>query len=174
MYKCKPERNVAQMILLIVGAVLLTGGIFVLAAFWKQNAGLIRFIGFFSLAICIYFIFRFSLTEMEYSLYNGEFTITRIVGSKRTDVAVLDLADTVALVTKQEFKANGLNKGLSSMFNYAQNIGSNHWVYVFTFQGKTASVEFEPNDAFVAIFRAEIERAKNRPSDSDDGDGILI
>ena len=173
MYKCKPERNVAQMILLIAGAALVTGGIFVLAAFWKENAGLIRFIGFFSLAVSIYFLYRFTLTEVEYTLYNGEFTVTRIVGSKRTELAVLDLADTVALVTKAEFKAQGLNKGLSTICNYSQNFGNDHWVYVFTFQDKKASVEFEPNDAFVAIFRSEIERAKNRPSDSD-SDGVLI
>ena len=140
MYKCKPERNAAQMVLLIAGAVLVTGGIFILAAFWKANAGLIRFIGFFALAVSIYFIYRFTLTEVEYTLYDGEFTVTRIVGSKRTELAVLDLADTVALVTKAEYKAQGLNKGLSTICNYSQNFGSNHWVYVFSFQGKKASL----------------------------------
>ena len=171
MYKCKPERSVAQTVLLMAVSVLLTGGVFALSAVWKENAGLIRFIGFFCLALCIYVIYRFTLTEMEYTLCDGYFTVTRIVGRKRTDVAVLDLAESVALVTREEYRSGGLNKGLSAVFNYSQNLGGRHWVDVFTFQDKRGSVEFEPNDAFAAIFQVEIEKAKNRTSGGGDPDG---
>lgn len=174
MYKCKPERNVRQILLLIGLSVFITSGFFVLAAFWQKNAGILRFIGFFCLAFCIYVIYRFILTETEYTLCDGYFTVTRIVGGRRTDVAVLDLSETVALVTKAEFKSSGLNKGLSHMCNYSQNFGNDHWVYVFSFQEKQASVEFEPNEAFVAIFRAEIKNARNRPSGEPGGDGGLL
>ncbi|MBQ3934829.1 MAG: hypothetical protein IKS34_00445 [Clostridia bacterium] len=167
MYKCKPERNMKQVFLLMGVSVLLTAGIFTLSVFIQKSAGLIRFIGFFFLALCVYVIYRFTMTETEYTLYDGTFTVTRIVGNKRTDVAVIDLADAEALVPKKEFREKGLNKGLSVITNYSQNIGGDHWVLVFAFQEKRASVEFEPNEAFVAIFKTEIENAKNRPSGSD-------
>lgn len=173
MYKCKPERNVRQIVLLLTVSILLTVGVFVLATFWPANAGIIRFIGFFCIVICIYILFRFTMTEMEYTLCDGNFTITKIVGSKRTVQGVLDLADSIALVTKEEYREKGYNKNLSTVCNYSQNLGSNHWYYVFEFEGKRASVEFEPNDIFVAIFKEEIEKAKNNPHGNLD-DGLLI
>lgn len=178
MYKCKPERNVRQAVLLLAVSIVLTVGTFALANFLPEQAGIIRFIGFLLAALALYVIIRFTMTEMEYTLDNGTFVITKIVGNKRTDQGVLDLADTVALVTREEYRAQGLNKNLSTICNYSQNIGGKHWFYVFEFGGKRAVIEFEPNDAFVAIFREEIERAKsggnggvgNPPPDS----GILI
>lgn len=177
MYKCKPERNVRQAVLLLVVSIAVTVGTFALALYLPAHAGIIRFIGFLLAALAIYIIIRFTMTEMEYTLDNGTFVITKIVGNKRTDQGVLDLADTVALVTREEYRARGLNKNLSTVCNYSQNIGGKHWFYVFEFAGKRAVVEFEPNDAFVAIFREEIERAKSggsgNPGATPDG-GILI
>ena len=159
MYKCKPERNVRQAVLLLVVSIAVTIGAFALALYLPAYEGIIRFIGFLLAALAIYVIVRFTMTEMEYTLDNGTFVITKIVGNKRTDQGVLDLADTIALVTREEYRAQGLNKNLSTICNYSQNLGGKHWFYVFEFAGKRAVIEFEPNDAFVAIFREEIERA---------------
>ena len=161
MYKCKPERNVRQVVLLLVVSIAVTVGTFALANYLPGQSGIIRFIGFLLAALALYIIIRFTMTEMEYTLDNGTFVITKIVGNKRTDQGVLDLADTVALVTREEYRARGLNKNLSTICNYSQNIGGKHWFYVFEFSGKRAVIEFEPNDAFVAIFHEEIKRAKS-------------
>lgn len=179
MYKCKPERNVRQAVLLLVVSIVLTVGTFALANFLPQQAGIIRFIGFLLAILALYVIIRFTMTEMEYTLDNGSFVITKIVGNKRTVQGVLDLADTVALVTREEYREQGLNKNLSTICNYSQNIGGKHWFYVFEFGGKRAVIEFEPNEAFVAIFHEEIERAKSggngdKPGGAPPDDGILI
>ena len=178
MYKCKPERNVRQVMLLLLVSIAATVGTFALALYLPGQAGIIRFIGFLLAALALYVIIRFTMTEMEYTLDNGTFVITKIVGNKRTEQGVLDLADSVALVTREEYRARGLNKNLSTVCNYSQNIGGKHWFYVFSFAGKRAVIEFEPNDAFVAIFREEIERAKSGGSGNGSGSppdgGILI
>ncbi len=179
MYTCKPERNVRQVILLLAGSILLTVGTFALAVLFPVQGGLIRFIGILLSAVCIYVVIRFTMTEMEYTLDNGTFIITKTVGSKRTEQGALDLADTVALVTREEYRKQGLNKNLSVICNYSQNIGGKHWFYVCRFGEKRAVIEFEPNDAFVAIFRDEIERAKKDPPSNQapsdrTGDGLLI
>lgn len=180
MYKCKPERNVKQVMLLLIGSITVTVGTFALGVLWEAQRGIINFIGMLMMVLAIYVIIRFTMTEMEYTLDGGNFTITKIVGNKRTVQGSLDLADTVALVTREQYRAQGLNKGLSTICNYSQNIGGKHWFYLFEFGGKRAVIEFEPNDAFVVIFREEIEKAKRNPgahstpdSPSDDG-GLLI
>lgn len=177
MYKCKPERNVRQVVLLLLVSVVATVGTFALALYLPGQAGVIRFIGFLLAALAIYVIVRFTMTEMEYTLDNGTFVITKIVGNKRTEQGVLDLADSIALVTREEYRARGLNKNLSTICNYSQNIGGKHWFYVFEFGGKRAVIEFEPNDTFVAIFQEEIERAKSGGSGKSGGgtpDGGLL
>ncbi len=177
MYKCKPERNVRQVVLLLSVSFLATGGAFALAVVFPLHAGIIRFIAFLLLVLALYIILRFTMTEMEYTLDNGTFIITKIVGNKRMVQGALDLADSIALVTREEYRAQGLNKNLSTVCNYAQNLGGKHWFYVFEFSGKRAVVEFEPNEAFAAIFREEIERAKsggNGSAGAPPEGGILI
>ncbi len=177
MYKCKPERNTKQVALLMISSILLTIGAFALGILWEQYRGVINLAAMLIAALAIYVIIRFTMTEMEYTLEDGTFVITKIVGNKRTDQGVLDLADTIALVTKEEYLAQGLNKGYRTFCNYSQNIGGKHWYYVCSFSGGRAVVEFEPNEAFVAIMKDEIEKAKNSPKDppaTDDCGGILI
>lgn len=178
MYKCKPERNVMQAVLLLCSSIVLTVGTFSLGALLPSQRGVINLIGVLVLSLAIYTVIRFTLTEMEYTLDGGTFIITKIVGNKRTVQGALDLADTIALVDKQEYRAKGLNKGLSTICNYSQNLGGNHWFYVFAFSGKRAVVEFEPNDAFVALFREEIRKAKSSdndaPQDGHPADDLLI
>lgn len=168
MYKCKPERNVKQVLLLMASCVLALVAIFTLSVCWETQGGLLKFIGFLFAALAIYVIIRFTMTEMEYTLDHGTFIITKIVGNKRTEQGALDLADSIALVTKEEYRAKGLNKNLSTICNYSQNIGGKHWFYVFEFGGKRAVVEFEPNDTFVAIMKDEIEKAKTASKDDRD------
>lgn len=181
MYKCKPERNVKQVVLLMVGCVFGLIAIFTMSIYWESQGGLLKFIGFLFAVLAIYVIIRFTMTEMEYALDGGTFVITKTVGNKRTVQGALDLANTVALVTKEEYREKGLNKNLSTICNYSQNIGGKHWFYVFEFAGKRAVVEFEPNDTFVAIMKDEIEKAlaskeDGTPggNDSDDCGGLLI
>jgi len=176
MYKYKPERNVKQVLLLMAGCVIGLVAIFALSIYWNAQGGILRFIGFLFAALAIYVVIRFTMTEMEYAVEGNTFVITKIVGNKRTVQGALDLADTVALVTKEEYRAQGLNKNLSTICNYSQNIGGKHWFYVFEFSGRRAVVEFEPSDTFVAIMKDAIDKAKNEPKDNRDdfGGGILI
>lgn len=178
MYKCKPERNPKQVALLMIGSVLLTIGAFALGILWEEYKGVINLAAMFIVAIAIYIIIRFTMTEMEYTLADGTFIITKIVGNKRTDQGSLDLAETIDLVTKEEYKAKGYDKSYNTFFNYSQNLRGKHWFFVVGFAGKRAVIEFEPNDAFVAIMKDEIEKAKkepkNQPPHEGPGGGILI
>ncbi len=178
MYKCKPERNPKQAALLMIGSILLTIGTFALGILWEEYKGVINLAAMFIAAIAIYIIIRFTMTEMEYTLDNGTFIITKIVGNKRTDQGSLDLAETIDLVSKEDYKAKGYNKSYNNFFNYSQNLGGKHWFFVVGFAGKRAVIEFEPNDAFVAIMKDEIEKAKkepqNRPPQGNSDGGILI
>ena len=177
MYKCKPERNAVQAVLLLGGSILLTVGLFALGILWEQYRGVINLIAMLVAAVAIYIIIRFTMTEMEYTVADGTFSITKIVGSKRTEQGSLDLASTIDLVTKEEYLEKGYGKGQRYFYNYAQNIGGKHWYYVCEFAGKRAVIEFEPNDAFVAILQSEIDSARNHPKNppADDGcGGILI
>ena len=178
MYKCKPERNAKQALLLLSGSVFLTVGTFALGIIFSQYRGIINLIALLIFVLAIYVVIRFTMTEMEYTVADGSFTITKIVGNKRTDQGSLDLSTTIALVTKEEYLAGGYNKGQRVFCNYSQNLGGKHWYYVCEFAGKRAVVEFEPNEPFVAILQAEIEKAKENPSappaDDDGTGGILI
>lgn len=178
MYKCKPERNPKQVALLMICSVLLTIGAFALGILLEEYKGVINLAAMFIAAIAIYIIIRFTMTEMEYTLADGSFVITKIVGNKRTDQGSLDLAETIALVTKEEYKAKGYDKSYNTFFNYSQNLGGKHWFFVVEFAGKRAVIEFEPNDAFVAIMKDEIEKAKKEPKSQPPhegpGGGILI
>jgi hypothetical protein len=178
MYKCKPERNPKQALLLILCSVFLTIGAFALGILLEEYKGAINLAAMLIAAIAIYIVIRFTMTEMEYTLDNGSFVITKIVGNKRTVQGSLDLAETIALVTKEEYKAQGYNKSYNAFFNYSQNIKGKHWFFVVGFAGKRAVVEFEPNDVFVAIMKDEIEKAtkepKNQPPQDGADSGILI
>ena len=175
MYKCKPERNVKQIFLLLFTSVALTVGAFALGSY-LQN-GVIRLVGWGLLVISIYLLYRFSLTEVEYTLDHGTFIITKIVGTKRTEQGALDLADSIALVPKQEYKEKKMGKEITTFCDYSQNIGGNRWCYICSFGGRKAMIEFEPNNAFVAIFKDEIDKAKkgeySEPDDDTHG-GLLI
>ena len=177
MYKCKPERNTKQVALLMIGSIALTIGLFALGILWEQYRGTINLIAMLFVAIAIYVVIRFTMTEMEYTVADGTFQIAKIIGNKRTELGSLDLSCTVALVTKEEYLAQELNKGRRTFCNYSQNLGGKHWYYVCEFAGSRAVVEFEPNDAFVAIMKDEIEKAQSNPKDppaTDDCGGILI
>lgn len=178
MYKYKPERNIRQVILLMAGCIAGLIAIFTLSIYWESQGGILRFIGFLCAALAIYVVIRFTMTEMEYAVEGNTFVVAKVVGNKRTVQGVLDLADTVALVTKEEYRAQGLNKNYAAFCNYSQNIGGKHWYYVFAFSGRNAVIEFEPNEAFVAIMRDAIDKAKNEPKsdrrDGFDGDGGIL
>ena len=178
MYKCNPERNPKQAVLLLLCSILLIIGTFSLGILWEEYKGAINLAAMFIVAIAIYIIIRFTMTEMEYTLADGTFIITKIVGNKRTDQGALDLAEAIDLVNKEEYKAKGYNKTYNNFFNYSQNLGGNHWFFVVGFAGKRAVIEFEPNDPFVAIMKDEIEKAKkephSQPPHEGPGGGILI
>lgn len=172
MFKCKPERNVRQIFLMLFSGVLLTVGAFALGNY-LQN-GVVRFIGWGFLIVSIYLLYRFSLTEVEYTLDHGTFLITKIVGNKRTEQGALDLKDSIALVSKAEYRAGKMGKDVSTFWDYSQNLGGSRWCYVFSFQGKKAMIEFEPNNAFVALFRDEIDKAKRGEYGGDPGDDSIL
>ena len=165
MIKCKPERSVRQVTVIMISFV--TAFIAVSAAMCIINA----YKWFFELLLIvtgvggIYVVYRFSMSEMEYELGDGVFTVYKTVGKKRTAVCALDLSTAITLIPKSEYLQKLKTRELpliNTRFNFDQNIRCDGaYVYICEFNGKTIAVEFEPNMIFVDAMLDEIGRSKN-------------
>lgn len=161
MYICKPERNVMQTRILIFTCAIVTLTFFCASTAITQFSGFIRFCGFVSLMISILLTVRYPLTEFEYSVGNGSFSVTKIVGNKRTIICSVALETAIELITKREYKA--LPKSEKAILKYSlnQNIKAESYVFLCVFNEKRTMIEFEPNERFAAIVKEEIRLAKN-------------
>ncbi len=160
MYICKPERNVMQTRILIFTCALVTLALFCLSTAITQFSGFIRFCGFVSLMISILLTVRYPLTEFEYAVGNGSFSVTKIVGNKRTVICSVALETAIDLIKMREYKA--LPKSEKAILKYSlnQNIKAESYVFLCVFNGKRTMIEFEPNERFAAIVKEEIRLAK--------------
>lgn len=163
MFKCKPERNPKQVTLIMLTCVT----VFVLTAFVSLSVAAFKWL--FELALIVIatvgiaVIYRYSMTEMEYEICDGSFSVIKIVGQKRTTACSLDLSTAIMLVPKDEFKEAVSSRALpyiNQRFNFNQNLKCNSYVYVCEFNGKTIAVEFEPNQPFISVMLKEIEDRK--------------
>ena len=113
--------------------------------------------------ISILLIVRYSLTEFEYSVGDGAFGVTKIVGNKRTVVCSVALETAIGLYSKRDYDHLPSDQKGQIKYSLNQNMVADSFVFLFEFNGKRTMVEFEPNLQFVAIVKDEIEKAiKNR------------
>lgn len=164
MIKCKPERNPKQAIILVslcAVTALICGFLCVKVDTLKWLTQLL-FIS--AVAVGIFAVSRYTLTEMIYTVGDGSFTVTKVTGSKQTVACSLNTSTAIGLYTKSEYRAAITAKELQSPFKY-YNFNQNYrpsgsYVYVSEFNGKVLAVEFEPNAIFAAAFLDEIDRNK--------------
>lgn len=172
MIKCKPERNPRQVTMIMLCFV--TAFIAVAAAMCIINA----YKWFFQLLLLavsvagIFVVYRFSMTELEYEVGDGVFSVYKTVGKKRTTACSLDLSTAVTLLPKNEYEQK-VKKGelpyVNTCFNFNQNIRcAGSYVYVCEFNGKIIATQFEPNAIFVGVMLEEIEKSKENGEGSDD------
>lgn len=115
-------------------------------------------------------VYRYSMTEMEYEIFDGSFSVIKVVGQKRTVVCSLSLSTAIMLIPKAEYTEKikaGQMPVINSRYNFNQNMKCKSYVYICEFNGKTIMVEFEPNEIFVRVMLEEIERAKKNDQNPD-------
>ena len=164
MTRCKPERNPAQVKMIFFVCIILLFAVVIVANTVKAYKWMFELllIGLGTAAIAV--VYRYSMSEMEYEVGNGDFNVYKKVGQKVSLVCSLDLSTAVTLIPKSEFTEKQASKEIPFVnvrYNFNQNIRcKSSYVYVCEFNGKTASVEFEPNEPFILIMLEEIEKSK--------------
>ncbi|MEG1742633.1 MAG: hypothetical protein RR246_00505 [Clostridia bacterium] len=162
MIRCKPERNPKQALFLVVVCALiaLACGIFCAKSSVYNWIAQLAFMG--AVSVGVFAVYRYTMTEMVYTLGGGVFEVVKIVGKKHTTVCSLNIATAKDLVIKSAYKYNLDAKKYGTVqkyLNFRQNLHpAVSYVYVSEFNGKTISVEFEPNEIFVRAFLDEIDR----------------
>lgn len=164
MIRCKPERNPAQIktIIFICTALLLVDAVIACSV---KNYKIVFEVAFVVLAIIIVqLVVRYTLSEMEYEISDGSFSVRKTVGNKSQTVCSLDLSTAISLTPKSEYDEKVKSEKLpyiNMRYNYNQNIRcKSSYVYVAEFNQKTIAVEFEPNEPFIEVMLEEIEKAK--------------
>ncbi|MGI6716204.1 MAG: hypothetical protein ACOX3X_03275 [Eubacteriales bacterium] len=163
MYRCKPERNPRQVTLIMLTFVTAFIATAVLRCSISGYNWIFELLLIIVVSLGIMIVYRYSMTEMEYEVANGSFSVIKVVGQKRTQVCSLSLATAIMLIPKEEYaeKAkNGEIPYINTRYNFNQNLKCKSYVYISEFNGKTILVEFEPNEIFVRVMLEEIERAK--------------
>ncbi len=160
MYICKPERNVKQTRILLFTCIFVTLSLFFASTVVPKFHSFVEFCGFAALAVSILLIVRYSLTEFEYAVGNGDFSVTKIVGNKRTVVCVIALESAVGLYTQRDYDHLPSSEKAIIKYSLNQNMGADCHVFLCVFNGKRTMVRFEPNNAFAAIVRDEIRKSK--------------
>ncbi len=159
MYFCKPERSEKQTRILLFTCILVTLTFFFLSTVILKIGAFIRFCGIISLMISILLVVRYSLTEFEYSVGEGAFAVTKIVGNKRTVVCSIALETAIGLYSKRDYDHLPTEQKGQIKYSLKQNMVAESHVFLCNFNGKRTMVEFEPNLQFVAIVKDEIEKA---------------
>lgn len=159
MYICKPERNVAQTRLLLFTCVIVTLSLFFASTVVPAYNAVVEFCGYISLMISILLVYRFSITEYEYAVIDGDFSVTKTVGNKRTPICCIALETAIGLYEKSDYvKLPRAEKGITK-YSLNQNMFAKSYVFLCEFNEKRAMIEFEPNPEFVCIVKNEIKRA---------------
>ena len=164
MYICKPERNVMQTRVLLFTCTLVTLTLFFVSTVVTAYSGFVEFCGFVALMISILLVVRYSMTEFEYSVNTEDFTVTKIVGNKRTVVCSVALETAVDLLEKPAYRALPASEKGIIKYSLNQNMRAKSYVFLCEFNGKRAMIEFEPNKEFAAILYNAIKNAKGKIS----------
>ena len=167
MYICKPERSVFQTRVLLFTCVLVTLSLFFASTVVERYGAFIEFCGFASLMLSILFVVRYSITEFEYAICDGCFSVTKITGNKRQIVCNVNLETSVDLLAKRDYDHLPSNEKAIIKYSLNQNMKANSYVFLCVFNGKRTMIEFEPNNEFVAIMKNEINQAKQNNIDAE-------
>ena len=167
MFICKPERNVAQTRLLLLTCAVVTLSIFFISTVVPAYSSLVELGGFVSLIVSILLVYRYSMTEFEYTVTDCDFTITRIVGNKRTPTCCVALETAIDLYEKSDYdKLSKIEKGITK-YSLNQNMFAKSYVFLCEFNGRRAMIEFEPNDQFAMILKSAIKNANEKSENSE-------
>ncbi len=164
MYKCRPECNKKSAFLTVALSVIVCGACFITSVCVEYYGGLIQLFGVLLLTAAIFAISRFVLTDMEYTLTPDEFSASKVWSNRTQGVCCLDLDTAVALVDKKTFKAEYAKK-VNIRYNCCRNIGAKSYFYICEFNGKLASIEFEPNAPFLKIMTDAVENKISKRGD---------
>lgn len=170
MYICKPERNVAQTRLLIITCVVVTLSIFIASTVVPAYNAVVEFCGFISLMVSILLVYRFSLTEFEYAVTDCDFTVTKVVGNKRTPMCCIALETAVDIYEKSDYDALPRNEKAITKYSLNQNMFAKSYVFLCEFNDRRAMIEFEPNIQFVMILKNAIKDAKRQSENGESND----
>ncbi len=147
--------------MLLTVSVVVTAGLFLLSTIITENySALVRFLGFASLMLSILFNVRYSLTEFEYAVSNGDFSVVKITGNRRQQICCVALESAIDLFTKRDYQHLPSNEKGIIKYSLNQNMKADSYVFLCEFNGKRAMIEFEPNEAFVSILKQEISAYK--------------
>ncbi len=168
MFKCKPERNKKSAFLTVAISIIVCSACFISSVLVPQYGGMIQTAGLVLLTAAIFAVYRYVLTEMEYTLTETEFGAAKCWANRRQDICCLDLDTAVEVCDKQTYKSKYKSK-VNIRYNCNQNIGAQSWFYVCEFNGRLASIEFEPNAVFLKIMQDAVAKAiANRSADTQD------
>jgi integral membrane sensor domain MASE1 len=168
MFKCKPERNPKQAVMLVVSLAVLSCVGFLVASSSSSNRLLAQLIAVIFLLMSIMLVIRYTLTEIEYTVSPAAFVITKTIGGKSNVLCTVDLTTAIALVDKETYQHSKDFSDVAAKFNFCQNIRcAKTFVFVFMYKDKKSMIEFEPNEVFVKLMKEAIENAKNGGDNKD-------
>lgn len=172
MYKCKPERSVAQTRLILwLGLGIPAVMLFVSGAL-PAFGSIVRLAAFFIICITIMLMVRYSLSEYEYAVDGESFSVTRITGRRRTVVCSLSLATAEKLLPVKEYRELPASERAIIKYSLCQNMRADSYVFLCDFNGRRTMVEFEPNEAFVKILRDQIDKARGGGGNAGGGEPV--
>lgn len=158
MYICKPERNIRQVKLLLFASVIVTLLLFFVSSVSLEYSGLVRIVAYVALIAAIWLNVRYSLTEFEYAVSDGSFSVTKTVGNRRQIICNVALETVTDLLEKRDYVHLPSNEKAILKYSLNQNMRAKSYVLLCNFNGKRTMIEFEPNGEFVAILKNEISR----------------
>lgn len=160
MYICKPERSVMQTRILLFVCAFVSLTLFFISTVVPSYKAFVEFCGIAAVLVSILLVVRYTLTEFEYAVGDDSFSVTKIVGNKRTVVCQVALETAIDLLEKRDY--DHLPSAEKAIIKYSlnQNIKAESYVFLCMFNGKRAMIAFEPNKEFVAIVKNEIKNAK--------------
>lgn len=169
MYKCKPERSVLQMRLIVILGFLSSMAAFFAGTVMSAYGSYVKLAGFVLLCVTIMLLIRYVLSEYEYTVDGESFTVTRITGRKRTDMCCISLSTAIGLLTKKDYDALPRQEKATVKYSLNQNLKAESYVFLCEFNGRRTMVEFEPNAAFAQIVSDRIADAKKRKDEHEPG-----
>ena len=135
---------------------------------WISQLGMI-----IAAVIAVQVYLRYILSNYTYYCDAGKLVIDKIVGKKIVPLGALDLGCSLSeAIPKSEYAKNkNAYPKVQMNLNYCKTMyAPDPYVYIFSFNGKTAMLAFEPSDEFVFALNRNIRicRKKSTKNINDD------